>query len=97
MNEFLMKDWMKIFVCNKQIEIAIKMLNIGILAYECALPRANIPQENLMLFKALGGFPPCECQMHLADIRKAIHDGKIDDYIIRVGGNPKRIVIYDLK
>ena len=97
MNEFLMKDWMKIFVCNKQIETAIKMLNIGILAYECALPRANIPQENLMLFKVLGGFPPCECQMHLADIRKAIHDGTIDDYIIRVGGNPKRIVIYDLK
>ncbi len=95
-NEFFMKDWSKVFTCNRQIDDAYAILKIGQLAYKKGLDKADIPAENLMIMKLMGGNIPCECELHMKDIDNARLSNNIDSYIRQVGGDPNRKPTYTL-
>lgn len=87
-SQVLMNSWAKVFVCNKQFDIAYKLFELGDNQYRYRLKIGDLKPDPVTTM-ILGGILPSQCYENMKKTEKAMSDKQYADQLVReMGGNP---------
>lgn len=87
-SQVLMNSWAKIFVCNKQFDIAYKLFELGDNQYQYRIKTGDLKVDpvTIMIF---GGVPTSQCCENMKKAERAMNDHQYALQLVKdMGGNP---------